>query len=265
MSVVGDRVYVCVCLRLRRDGNPSAFASQLQSWPVKRDYPWCQEPNMGNLNQADTLLAQPAPAPNCSWQYQMHPIGHSTVVQFPLTSHSLLLSPVQILGQREEKGLLFKTRLVQHTVISSILKRRKVWVLQLETDLKSVKQCLSATTTQLITKRESGGAFKWKHCLLRFTDSRKRCQFQPLCLTSTLHTRYLRGVLILKPSISSSADCGTSSLGEKKRQRKRCQTISHTLLSLERLVYCSDLDTLGVFDKIRCTLVILWRCTNVRM
>lgn len=108
----------CVCVRSRCDDNPCAFASQLQSRSLKRDSPWCRYPYRGNLNQADTLLAHPAPAPNCSWQYQMHPIGCSTVVQF---SWPLLL--VQSPGQRDklywkETRIILEMGLVQTVIIS---------------------------------------------------------------------------------------------------------------------------------------------------
>lgn len=123
---------LCVTLRMRmcvfawvtnkwRDGNPCAFASQLQSWSVERDSPWCRYPNRGNLNQADTLLAHPAPAPNCSWQYQTHPIGCSTAVQF-----SWPLPPVQRLkgGSAGSQIIYWKEKVL-------FLKWcwRKVWLL----------------------------------------------------------------------------------------------------------------------------------------
>lgn len=76
---------------------------------------------------------------------------------------------------------------------------------------------------------------------------------------STLHTRYLRGVLILKPSVSVSADCGTSSLENKKAAKEMPNNLSHVVFSSRGWFVVQIL----MFDKIRCTLMILWRCTNV--
>ena len=74
-------VCVCVCVCVH-DGNFSLFASQFQSQSIERGSSWCRYPNRGHLNRADMLLAHPTAAPNCPWQYKMHPIGCSTVVQF---------------------------------------------------------------------------------------------------------------------------------------------------------------------------------------
>lgn len=127
MSAVHDLIYenmrVRVCVQLRHDGNLCLLASQLKSCSDERDSPWCRYPNTENLNQVDTLLAHPAPAPNHSWQSQMHPIGCWTVVQFLWP-----LPIVQSVRQRDtlcwEKRINFWNQLVANYNYFSFLSGR---------------------------------------------------------------------------------------------------------------------------------------------
>lgn len=106
---VSLQLYVCVWMMVI-----SAFYSQIQPQPMEKDSRWCWNPIRKHLNQDDILLAHPVLAPNCPWQYQMHPIECSTLVQFhwPLLQGRLR----QMILQKKNR-IIFKLGTLNHWIL----------------------------------------------------------------------------------------------------------------------------------------------------